>query len=77
MSGWKNMNCRLSSLVISMIILSPLVQAETQNEEEVPTMAFLEFLGEWEGNNGEWLDPEELEDEDFVNLLRLTSEEDE
>ena len=77
MSGWKNMNCRLSSLVISMIILSPLLQAENQKEEEVPTIALLEFLGEWEGNDGQWLDPEELEDEDFINLLRLTSEEDE
>jgi hypothetical protein len=77
MSGWKNMNCRLSVLVISMIILSPLLQAETQNEEEIPTIELLEFLGEWQENDGEWLDPEELEDEDFANLLRLTSEEDE
>lgn len=29
-------------------------------EEMSPSMELLEFLGEWENENGEWVDPEEL-----------------
>ena len=64
-------------LVLMMITLSPILHAETEANEEIPSIEFLEFLGEWEDSDGEWLDPEELEDEDFAKLLRLTDEEDE
>ncbi len=76
MSGLKNMNCRHRLLVILMFILSPSLQAEPQKEEESPTPALLEFLGEWENSDGQWIDPEEFADEDFANLLKLTNEED-
>ena len=29
--------------------------------QEIPTLEFLEFLGEWETEDGRWIDPEELE----------------
>ena len=77
MSGWNSMNCRHSLLVLMMIIFSPLLQAETQRDEESPTLELLEFLGEWETSDGEWLDPTELEDDDFAKLMSLTDEEDE
>ena len=28
---------------------------------EAPSLEFLEFLGDWETDDGEWIDPEELE----------------
>jgi hypothetical protein len=71
------MNYPHKLLMLTMIIFFPLLQAQTQNEEELPTLELLEFLGEWENSEGEWIDPEKMEDEDFVNLLRLTAEEDE
>ena len=71
------MNCRHKLLIFMMIMLSPLLQAETEGNEEAPTLELLEFLGEWETSDGQWIDPAVLEDEDFANLLRLTDEEDE
>jgi hypothetical protein len=36
-------------------------QAMPSEEAERPTLEFLEFLGDWETDDGEWIDPEELE----------------
>lgn len=33
----------------------------TLEEEDAATLEFLEFLGDWETEDGEWVDPEELE----------------
>jgi hypothetical protein len=71
------MNCRHSLLLLSMILFSPLLQAETQEDDEAPSLELLEFLGEWETSDGEWIDPEELEDDDFAKLMSLTGDEDE
>ena len=34
---------------------------ESTEESEMPSLEFLEFLGDWETEDGEWIDPEELE----------------
>ncbi len=31
------------------------------DEENQPSMEFLEFLGEWETEDGDWIDPQALE----------------
>lgn len=36
-------------------------QAMPPEEAERPSLEFLEFLGDWETDDGEWIDPEELE----------------
>jgi hypothetical protein len=37
-------------------------QARKKVEEaETPSLELLEFLGDWETDDGEWIDPEELE----------------
>jgi len=36
------------------------VREESENTE-MPSLEFLEFLGDWETEDGEWIDPEELE----------------
>jgi len=64
-------------LLLLMILHSPVLQAETQQDDDAPSLELLEFLGEWETGDGEWLDPEDLEDEDFAKLISLTNEEDE
>jgi len=38
-------------------------------QEEVPSIEFLEFLGQWETEEGEWIAPEDLADEEFAQLL--------
>jgi hypothetical protein len=75
MNGSKKMVCRVSSCFILLFCLSASLFAEEQiNNEEVPSMAFLEFLGEWETEEGEWIDPIELENEEIGNLIETTSE---
>lgn len=37
-------------------------QARKKSEDaEMPSLEFLEFLGDWETEDGEWIDPEEME----------------
>jgi len=36
-------------------------QAMPPEEAERPSLELLEFLGDWETDDGEWIDPEELE----------------
>ena len=36
-------------------------QALPPEEAERPSLELLEFLGDWETDDGEWIDPEELE----------------
>ena len=71
------MNCRHSLVMMMIMLFSQFTQAQQQIGEELPTLELLEFLGEWEMDNGEWVDPEKFEDEDFTKLLLLTDEEDE
>ena len=59
-SGWTMWNNPVDSLEILLIVslaLSPSAIAD-----ESPEMALLEFLGEWETNDGKWLGPSELEE---------------
>lgn len=37
--------------------------------EASPPLELLEFLGQWETDDGEWMDPQALEDPELVNLL--------
>ncbi len=46
---------------------------EQMNSEEMPSIAFLEFLGEWETDDGEWIDPVELENEEIGQLIETTT----
>ena len=32
------------------------------SDEEIPSLLFLEFLGEFETEEGDWINPEELEE---------------
>jgi hypothetical protein len=34
---------------------------EGSEDSEMPSLELLEFLGDWETDDGEWIDPEELE----------------
>ena len=39
----------------------PEVDTRTGQTEDAPSLEFLEFLGEFETQEGDWIDPEELE----------------
>jgi hypothetical protein len=70
MNGWKKMVCRVSVGIMFFICSISSLFAEQQIEnKEIPSMDFLEFLGEWETEQGEWIDPIELENEEVVKLI--------
>ncbi|VAX31929.1 hypothetical protein MNBD_NITROSPINAE05-380 [hydrothermal vent metagenome] len=55
-------------------------QTGKQQEEkgrEIPTLEFLEFLGEWETEDGRWIDPEELDQMSMPDTEKKNEEEDE
>ncbi len=55
-------------------------QTNTPIEEtgrEIPTLEFLEFLGEWETEDGRWIDPEELDEMPLPDTKKKNEEEDE
>ena len=74
MNGSKMMYYRVSMSVIMMLLSFPSLHAEESSTTESPSIDFLEFLGEWETEEGEWIDPVELENEAYA-ILNEESEE--
>jgi len=60
---------------VILVLLSMLVCRDvTAQQDEQPSMEFLEFLGEWENDRGEWVDPvADVEEEE--GTLGLSKEE--
>ena len=75
MNGSKNMNYRGRTWFIVMLCVFPPLFAEEQTSNEtMPSIEFLEFLGEWETEEGEWIDPVELENDEFGKLIETESD---
>mgnify|MGYP000128961095 FL=1 len=72
MNGWMSMNYRHSLILLLMIQFSSILQATSEQDNGAPSLDLLEFLGEWESSDGEWLDPAEFEDNDFAKLIEST-----
>lgn len=59
MNGYPRKKPRASHAVLLLLMMTTL--PVTAGEDSAPDMALLEFLGEWETPDGEWIDPVELE----------------
>ncbi len=57
-----------------MLMLSPSLLLAENSDTVLPDIAFLEFIGEWETEQGEWIDPVMLEDESFDNIQENAEE---
>lgn len=57
---------RLSLML--MALYSSMLVAQEVAKDEMPVLDFIEFLGEWETEEGEWIDPNEFETEDYAEL---------
>ncbi|KPK40950.1 MAG: hypothetical protein AMJ69_00475 [Gammaproteobacteria bacterium SG8_47] len=42
------------------LVITLLVAADAAASEEPPSIELLEFLGSWEGDDGQWVDPLDL-----------------
>ena len=54
--------------------LSKAYAAENEQSEDAPDLEFLEFLGQFETDAGEWIDPDSLLTEEFTELLNASTE---
>ena len=61
-----------------MVLLLPIASAcqgavpaltDGSQSAEMPALDLLEFLGQWETDDGEWIAPAELEDPELLELL--------
>ncbi len=50
---------RVSITLLGLCLVSPVLVAD---ESEMPDLAFIEFLGEWQDEGEAWLDTQELEE---------------
>lgn len=48
--------------------------SHASQEEQGPSLELLEFLGQWETDDGEWIAPQELADAEFGLLLDTSLE---
>jgi len=69
------MNYRPSALLLGLLLLSCQVMAEEKEAGEMPSLALLEFLGGWETDDGERIDPTELEDDGLLRQLGMSDDE--
>ena len=60
---------------MGMLLITSTGYAEQTAEQEQPSLELLEFLGEWVTEEGEWLDPEQFEEDGFADMLHLTEQE--
>ena len=77
MNGSKMMFYRASTCLWILICSTSSSFAEEHNNSDgLPTMEFLEFLGEWETDESGGLDPEDLENDDIGKLIEAIIETD-
>ena len=50
---------------------------QDETSPEIPSLEFLEFLGEWETEDGRWIDPEEIDKMSLQDTEKKNEEEDE
>ncbi len=68
------MSYPLRVLMLVTCMISTWTYAVEENEDnDVPSLEMLEFLGEWETTEGEWVDPGELVDDSFEQLIEPVS----
>jgi hypothetical protein len=53
--------------------MSSLYAEEQMNNDMMPSMDFIVFLGEWETEEGEWVDPVQLDNDEIDKLIEITS----
>lgn len=70
------MDCKVAEKLFAICLLGLISTAQavenetnTETESSLPDLEFLEFLGQFETDNGEWINPASLMTEDFEILL--------
>ena len=74
--GWQTMDCPIRSAGLVSLLLLTFTPAGTAAEDQqpadefdTPSLELLEFLGSFETDSGEWINPGELMQPEFEQLL--------
>ena len=76
MNGLNFMSYLLRIWIITIALIPITSLAQTAENEEDISIEFLEFLSEWETQLGDWVGPENFEDDSFDQLYEDDTEED-
>jgi len=60
--GWLTPAARGKWLVLGLVAALPLGEAVSRETDPLPDQEMLEFLGSWQTQDGEWVDPFHLDD---------------
>lgn len=70
MNGLSSMKFPLDGLSLFMMgLLVTQVYSATEQNEQLPTEELLEFIADWETNQGEWVGPALFEDDSFDQII--------
>lgn len=70
MNGLNSMKFPLDGLTLIMMgLLVTQYSSATEQKEQVPTAELLEFIADWETNQGEWVGPALFENDSFDQLF--------
>ena len=75
MNGLNFMSYLLRIWIIFIVLIPLTSLAQTAEDEEELTIEFLEFLSEWETQLGDWVGPEDFEDDSFDQLYEDDTDE--
>ena len=75
MNGLNNMSYHLRVLLIIMGLYTATSLADTEEEKDILSMEFLEFLSDWETDQGDWVGPGRFEDNSFDQLYEVEKQE--
>ena len=76
MTGWKTFRPIVSSVGASLLLVGAGMAAEPAAEAALPD-GFLEFLADWDNEQGDWQDPIEYEDPQWQVLDEQAGQSDE
>ena len=68
------MRVNITMLALTLFLASHSVQAEQKKTEAPPSDELLDFLGEWERIDGEWMDPNQMQDISMLERKKLNGE---
>lgn len=61
-------------IALFIVLLSFAFESKAADEQDTPSMELLEFLGEWQTKDGDWVDPMRFLDVQEDDLKTATSE---
>jgi hypothetical protein len=73
---WVKQYQRFATIILLNLVFAAVAAAADEDSTAMPSMELLEFLGEFQTEDGEWIDPMELSDTDIEQSEKQRNDED-